>query len=101
MSGLSEDWRRLNERIEDLTAEIEALIDEDENCRRLMTVPGVGPIIASAMVPAIGIGARRFFRVDLVPLRLKAFQQRQPNDGFHWTVEHAERRHWIHRLACC
>jgi len=29
----------------------------DENCRRLMTVPGIGPIIASAMVAAIGDGA--------------------------------------------
>ena len=28
----------------------------DENCRQLMTVPGIGPIIASAMVAAIGNG---------------------------------------------
>jgi Transposase IS116/IS110/IS902 family len=35
----------------------EALARADENCRRLMTVPGIGPIIASAMVAAIGNGA--------------------------------------------
>ncbi len=29
----------------------------DEACRRLMTVPGIGPIISSAMVSAIGEGA--------------------------------------------
>ena len=29
----------------------------DESCRQLMTVPGIGPIIASAMVAAIGNGA--------------------------------------------
>ncbi len=47
------------------------------------------------------VGVRRFFRVGLVPLRLKAFQQRRPDDRFHWTVEHAKRRHRVHRLACC
>ena len=29
---------------------------ESESCRQLMTVPGIGPIIASAMVAAIGNG---------------------------------------------
>jgi transposase len=51
------DWSRLDERIESVTDEIEALARGDEGCRRLMTVPGIGPIIASAMVAAIGNGA--------------------------------------------
>ena len=38
-------------------SEIEALVAADEACQRLMSVPGVGPIIASAMVAAIGNGA--------------------------------------------
>jgi hypothetical protein len=29
---------------------------EDSGCERLMTVPGIGPIISSAMVAAIGEG---------------------------------------------
>ena len=29
----------------------------DDYCRRVMTVPGIGPIISSAMVAAIGNGA--------------------------------------------
>jgi transposase len=33
-----------------------ALADQDAACKRLMTVPGVGPIISSAMVAAIGSG---------------------------------------------
>ena len=57
IEGLSDDWRRLDERIEDVTREIEALAKADEACRRLMTVPGVGPIIAGAMVAAVGNGA--------------------------------------------
>src|SRR6266566_5607992 len=54
---LIDDWEYLDERIERITDEIETLARADENCRRLMTVPGIGPIIASAMVAAIGNGA--------------------------------------------
>jgi transposase len=50
------DWSHLDERIENVTNEIEALARDDASCRQLMTVPGVGPIIASAMVAAIGNG---------------------------------------------
>ena len=57
VEDLSGDWRRLDERIEHITAEIEFLAQGSESCRQLMTVPGVGPIIASAMVAAIGNGA--------------------------------------------
>jgi transposase len=57
IAELSGDCRHLDQRIEDVTGEIEALAKEDEACQRLMTVPGIGPIIASAMVSAIGEGA--------------------------------------------
>jgi transposase len=53
---LAADWRRLNERIEAVSAEIEALARNDAGCERLMSVPGIGPIISSATVAAIGTG---------------------------------------------
>jgi transposase len=53
---LSGDWRRLDERIKGLSSEIETLAHQDTACERLMTVPGIGPIISSAMVAAIGTG---------------------------------------------
>ena len=53
---LAGDWCRLDERIEGLSTEIAALAYQDAACKRLMTVPGVGPIISSAMVAAIGAG---------------------------------------------
>jgi transposase len=56
IEDLAGDWRRLDERIESLSSEIGALADQDAACKRLMTVPGVGPIISSAMVAAIGTG---------------------------------------------
>ena len=56
IEDLAGDWRRLDERIKGLSSEIEALARQDKGCERLMTVPGIGPIIASAMVAAIGTG---------------------------------------------
>ena len=54
---LAGDWRRLDERIDGLSQEIEALARQDPACERLMTVPGIGPIISSAVVAAISNGA--------------------------------------------
>jgi transposase len=57
VADLASDWRRLDERIETVTDEIGTLAKSDDSCRRVMTVPGIGPIISSAMVAAIGNGA--------------------------------------------
>ena len=57
VADLASDWRQLDERIEPVTDEIETLAKSDGSCRRVMTVPGIGPIISSAMVAAIGSGA--------------------------------------------
>jgi transposase len=56
IEGLAGDWRRLDERVESLSGEIEAVARQDAGCERLMSVPGIGPIISSAMVAAIGTG---------------------------------------------
>ncbi|MBC8158800.1 MAG: IS110 family transposase [Alphaproteobacteria bacterium] len=54
--GLYEDWLWLDERIEGITNEIETISKCEANCLRLMTIPGIGPIISTAMVAAIGTG---------------------------------------------
>jgi transposase len=56
IGGLTEDWRRLDERIDCLSSEVTALARQDAGCERLVSVPGIGPIISSAMVAAIGTG---------------------------------------------
>jgi transposase len=56
IEGLVEDWRRLDERIGYLSDETTALAQQDAGCERLVSVPGIGPIISSAMVAAIGNG---------------------------------------------
>ena len=54
---LAQDCYRLDTRVDDVTEEIEALVKRDEACERLMTVPGIGPIISSATVATIGDGS--------------------------------------------
>ena len=54
--GLYEDWLWLDERIETLTAEIESISKSEANCQRLMSIPGIGPMISTVMVAAIGSG---------------------------------------------
>jgi transposase len=56
IEALAGDWRRLDKRIEALSSEIEAFARQDSGCERLMSVPGIGPTISSAMVAAIGTG---------------------------------------------
>ena len=56
IEDLIADWRHLDQRIANVSEEIEALAEADAACERLMTVPGIGPIISSATVAAIGTG---------------------------------------------
>ena len=54
--GLRNDWLWLDEQIEAVSCKIEEISQRKENCARLMTVPGIGPIISTAMVAVIGRG---------------------------------------------
>ncbi len=53
---LQADWLRLDDRIEAVSDEIKAISEDDEACRRLMSVPGIGPIISSTVVAAVVTG---------------------------------------------
>lgn len=54
LASLFEDFMRMEKRINEVTREIKAVADEDERTRRLMTIPGVGPLAATAIIAAIG-----------------------------------------------
>jgi len=61
LGELFEDVARLDQRIAAVTREIEGLAARDDRARRLMTIPGIGPIAATALLAAVGDG-RQFRR---------------------------------------
>lgn len=61
LSDLFEDLLRLELRVKTVTSEIEALVAGDDVARRLTTIPGIGPLGASALLAAVGDG-RQFRR---------------------------------------
>jgi transposase len=57
LSHLWQEWQNLNSQIERIGAAIEAVADSDAACQRLRRIPGVGPLVSTATVAAIGNGA--------------------------------------------
>jgi|TARA_R110001592_G_scaffold360970_1_gene670475 transposase len=56
LSELLDDLAHIESRVKTLSARIEAIAHEDETIRRLLTVPGIGPLGATALVAAAGDG---------------------------------------------
>src|ERR1051326_6210029 len=54
---LWQEWKALNVEIDSISDEIDAIGTHDAACQRLRTIPGVGPLVATATVAAIGNGA--------------------------------------------
>lgn len=61
LANLFDDLAHIEQRIAEVTREIEAAAARDDRARRLMTVPGIGPLAATAIVAAAGDG-RQFRR---------------------------------------
>lgn len=56
LAGIFEDVRQLEARISEISREIEATAAADDTARRLMTIPGIGPLAATALLAAAGKG---------------------------------------------
>lgn len=52
-----QEWKRLEVDITELSDEIERISNQDAACKRLRQIPGVGPLVSTATVAAIGNGA--------------------------------------------
>lgn len=61
LSDLFDDVLRLDERVAGVTRELEGIAAHDDRARRLTTVPGIGPLAATALLAAVGDG-RQFHR---------------------------------------
>lgn len=54
LHSLYHEMVHLDERITALEIQLKTLCDQDEDCQRLRTIPGVGLLSATAMVASIG-----------------------------------------------
>ena len=56
IADLFEDLKHLDQRIAEVSREIDSIAATDDRARRLMTIPGIGPLVATAIVSAAGEG---------------------------------------------
>jgi len=56
VADMRAQWTELDRRIRAFDAEFVAFLQQNTDARLLSTIPGVGPLIASALVAAIGAG---------------------------------------------
>lgn len=54
LKELYDEMVHLDERIQRLENKLESICKQNENCQRLLTIPGIGLLSATAMVAAIG-----------------------------------------------
>ena len=53
---LWQEWKGLQSQIESLNSDLEQIASSDASCLRLQQIPGVGPLISTAVISAIGNG---------------------------------------------
>jgi len=51
------EWKLVEQQIEELNVELERISASDAGCTRIRKIPGIGPVVATAIVAAIGNGA--------------------------------------------
>lgn len=57
LAQLKLELGQLAQRLEEAETLIEQTVQENEACQRLLKVPGIGPVTATAVISAIGNGA--------------------------------------------
>ena len=57
LSHLWHEWKQLEDDVDRISSEINAIAEQDPACQRLRQIPGIGPLVSTATVAAIGNGA--------------------------------------------
>ncbi len=57
LAMLWNEWKDLEQQIVEMNDEVERIASSDAACVRLRQIPGIGPLVATAIVAAIGNGA--------------------------------------------
>ena len=53
---LRSEWKSVQQQIEEITTQLERISAADAGGTRIRQIPGIGPIVATATVTAIGNG---------------------------------------------
>ena len=120
LSTLAQDLRYLDDRVEQLSDQIQQQVALDPQAQRLMQLRGVGPMVASALMVAIGNGKSftkgRDFAASLgltprqhstggkerllgISKRGNPYLRKLLVHGTRAVIQHAKRRDWINDLA--
>ena len=54
---LWQEWKMVEDQIEDLTEQIQTIARDEPSCQRLQDVPGIGPLVATAMAASQSFSA--------------------------------------------
>jgi transposase len=57
-NALYEELVELDKRVDSIKEQINSISIENLNCKRLMTIPGVGPMVATAVISMLGDAAQ-------------------------------------------
>jgi transposase len=57
LDRMRQEWKQVELDIEAMSDELERISEQNELCRRLLKIPGFGPLVSTATVAAIGNGA--------------------------------------------
>ena len=78
---LRAQWRAVDQPIAALDEQILALARQDATSQRLMAIPGVGPMLATALVAAVGSGAAGFRTARSLPAWLGLIPRQHSTGG--------------------
>lgn len=54
LAGLSDDLKAADTRVDELDARVAAHVRQNQTAQRLQTIPGIGPLTASALIASVG-----------------------------------------------
>ena len=57
LAYLWQEWKQLDGDVERVSGDIDRIAESDPACQRLRQIPGIGPLVSTATVAAIGNGA--------------------------------------------
>ena len=78
ISMLWDEWKLVEKQVEELTTQLEQISDADAGCTRIRKIPGIGPVVATAIVAAIGNGAAFQRDASLQPGSASCHDSTQP-----------------------